>query len=207
MTSRSTPRRLLASLAALAFLALVPATASAHAELVRAIPADGETVTEPVTVLSGRYTEDLTGNSSLRVLDAAGATVATDRIDPENPRRMIARPESPLLDGTYTVRSTATSTDGHTERVTWTFTVAVAASPSPTAEPTPTASAEPSAASPTPAATPSPSIEQTASPSATAAPSDPTSGGGSDVLLPILAALAIVAVGAGFLLLRGRGTG
>jgi hypothetical protein len=120
---------------------------------------------------------------------------------------MIARPESPLLDGTYTVRSTATSTDGHTERVTWSFTVAVAASPSPTAEPTPTASAEPSSASPTPAATPSPSIEATPSPSATAGPSDPTSGGGSDVLLPILAALAIVAVGAGFLLLRGRSTG
>jgi uncharacterized protein HemX len=64
----------------------------------------------------------------------------------------------------------------------------------------------PSAAtSQTPAATASPTASPTPSPTPTASP-DPgsqTSGTG-DVLLPILAALAIVAVGAGFLLRRGR---
>ena len=72
MTSRRRAPRLVALLGALALATIFPATALAHAELVRAIPADGETVTEPVTVLSGRYSEDLTGNSNLRVLDAAG---------------------------------------------------------------------------------------------------------------------------------------
>jgi methionine-rich copper-binding protein CopC len=188
--------------AALALIVLLPAPAAAHAELVRAIPADGETVTKPVTVLSARYSEAVVGNSNLRVLDESGATVATAGIDPDDPTRMVARPDTPLGNGTYTVRSTATSADGHTERLTWTFTVAVPATPSPTPVQTRTPSA---ATSQTPAATASPTASPTPSPTPTASP-DPgsqTSGTG-DVLLPILAALAIVAVGAGFLLRRGR---
>jgi methionine-rich copper-binding protein CopC len=203
MTSWFHAARPLALFAALTLIVLLPAPAAAHAELVRAIPADGETVTEPVTVLSGRYSEDLTGNSRLEVLDASGTVVATGGIDPEDPRRMIVRPDPPLIDGTYTVRSTAVSaSDGHPERATWTFTVAVPATPSPTPLPTATPSAAPS---PTPVVTPSPTLTPAPSPTPTASP-DPgsqTSGTG-DVLLPILAALAIVAVGAGFLLRRGR---
>jgi methionine-rich copper-binding protein CopC len=205
MTPRTGARRLLVPLVpALLLVATLPASASAHAELVRAIPADGETVTKPVTVLSARYSEAVVGNSNLRVLDETGATVATAAIDPEDPRRMIARPDQPLGDGTYTVRSTATSADGHTERLTWTFTVAIPATPSPSPEPTPTP-VSPTKVLPTatPSATPSPTPPPTASPSATPGPTDPTSGTG-DVLLPIVAALAIVAIGAGFLLRRSR---
>jgi methionine-rich copper-binding protein CopC len=187
---------------AIVLLAIVPSAAVAHAELVRAIPADGETVTEPVTVLSARYSEAVTGNSNLRVLDASGATVATAGIDPDDPRRMIARPDPPLGNGTYTVRSTATSADGHTERLTWTFTVAVAATPAPSPSSSPATSASPSAAtSPTPEATASTTASP--SPSVSPDPGTPTSGTG-DVLLPIIAALAIVAIGAGFLLRRNR---
>ncbi len=209
MTSRRRAPRLVALLGALVLGVIFPATALAHAELVRAIPADGETVTEPVTVLSGRYSEDLTGNSNLRVLDAGGETVATGRIDPENPRRMIARPDAPLLDGTYTVQSlTISAADGDPDRTTWTFTVEIAASPSPPPEPSPTASAAPSAspsAEPTTAPSASPSAASAApTPAPSTDPGTPTSGTG-DVLLPILAALAIVGVGAGFLLRRGRG--
>jgi hypothetical protein len=116
-----------------------------------------------------------------------------------------------LTDGTYTVQSlTISAEDGDPDRTTWTFTVFIAAIPTkvlPTLSPT-TSPSEPTASeTPAPAATPSPTLAPTTSPSATAGPSDPTSGSGSDVLLPIIAALAIVAVGAGFLLLRGRGTG
>jgi methionine-rich copper-binding protein CopC len=202
MTQWMRSRYGLALFGALVLLAIVPSAAVAHAELVRAIPADGETVTEPVTVLSARYSEAVVGNSNLRVLDEGGATVATAAIDPDDPTRMIARPDTPLGNGTYTVRSTATSADGHTERLTWSFTVTLAATPAPSPSPTPATSESPSAAtSPTPEATPSPTASPT--PSASPDPGTATSGSG-DVLLPILAGLAIVAIGAGFLLRRNR---
>jgi hypothetical protein len=197
MIPRTTP--LLRLLAAFALLLALASPVAAHAELVRAIPADGETVTEPITVVSGRYSEDLISGSRLEITDGSGARVASGGIDPEDARRMVARPESPLTDGTYTVQSTARSADGHVERATWTFTVAVPASPSPTPEPTPT----PSDVSPSPSATASPSESPSATPTASPAPTDPASGSG-DVLLPIIAALAIVAIGAGFLLNRSR---
>jgi methionine-rich copper-binding protein CopC len=176
-------------------VAAVPAGVDAHAELLRAIPADGETVTEPVTVISGHYSQDLGGNSRLVIKDATGATVATGAIDPDDARQMVARPPTPLTEGTFTVESTSVSEeDGDIDRVTWTFTVAVPASSSPSASAEPPLTTEPSA-SPSPAGSPSPS--------ASLAPGGSTSGT-SDVLLPIIAALAIVAIGAGFLLSRSR---
>lgn len=189
----------------------LPGSVLAHAELQRAIPAEGETVTDPVTVVTGSYSQDLAANSKLLVKDASGATVATGSVDPGNVRRMIARPASPLGNGAYEVQSTSVSADdGDIERVQWTFTVALAASASPTAvaspsaEPTPICTdlcsgqpsgGEPSSASPasaSPAPSPSPAPGNSASDS-------------SNVLLPIIAALAIVAIGAGYLLNRNRG--
>jgi methionine-rich copper-binding protein CopC len=194
--------RALPWIAALSLVALVPAPVAAHAELLRPIPADGETVTEPVTVISGRYSENLVRGSRLEIVAADGATIATGGIDPDNPRRMVARPEAPLFGGTFTVESTALSVDGHVERATWTFTVAVPATPAPT--PTASVGASPSA-SPAGSPSASPTESPTVSPTPTASPSlgTPTSGTG-DVLLPIIAALALVALGAGFLLNRGR---
>lgn len=186
-------------LAWLVALAL-PTAVTAHAELLRANPEDGEVVTAPVTAVTGRYSEDLKDGSRLVIKDASGASVGTGTIDPENDRRMIARFDAALRDGAYTVESTSISAeDGDVERVTWTFSVAVATpTESPSAEPTPICTDlcdGGSSAMPTPATSPSP----TASP----VPGDTTSGTG-DVLLPIIAALAIVAVGAGFLLNRSR---
>jgi hypothetical protein len=208
MRARIDGLRLSRALVAALFVALLlPATVAAHAELVRAIPADGETVTEPVTVVSGRYSEDMADNSSLEIRDASGATVATGGVDPDDDRRMVARPDAPLTDGTYTVRSTTVSAeDGDVDRVTWTFTVAVPATASPTEAPSASTAApsEAPSASPSPAESPSASASPSAAPSASPAPTTPTSSGG-DVLLPIVVALAIVAVGAGFLLNRNRG--
>jgi methionine-rich copper-binding protein CopC len=186
------------------FVVLVlPGSAVAHADLVRAIPADGETVTQPVTVISGRYSEDMAGNSRLQVLDHDGGVVATGGVDPADDRRMVARPASPLGDGTYTVKSTTVSAeDGDIDRKEWTFTVAVAAAASPTDSPSDGPGLSPSAsASVGPSSTPSASASTT--PIASPAPTTPASGS-NDVLLPIIAALAIVAVGAGFLLKRER---
>jgi methionine-rich copper-binding protein CopC len=176
----------------------LPAAATAHAELLRADPEDGEVVTTPVTAVTGRYSEDLVDGSRLVIKDASGATVGTGNVDPENDRRMVARPDATLTSGAFTVESTARSADGHVERTTWTFSVSIPATPSPTPSPSaaPSPTAEPS---PSSTASPPPSPSPTPSP----APGDATSGT-SDVLLPIIAALAIVAIGAGFLLNRSR---
>jgi methionine-rich copper-binding protein CopC len=190
-----------ASLIAAFVILAVPGSALAHAELQRAIPADGETVTDPVTVVTGTYSQDLAANSKLLVKDASGATVATGTVDPGNVRRMVARPDAPLGNGTYEVQSTSVSADdGDIERVQWTFTVAVAASPSPTEVPSV------SAGTSSPEATQSvvPSASATEAPSPSPAPGDSTSDS-SNVILPIIAALAIVAIGGAYLLNRNRG--
>jgi len=190
-----------ASLIAAFVILAVPGSALAHAELQRSIPDNGETLTDPVTVVTGTYSQDLAANSKLLVKDASGATVATGTVDPGNVRRMVARPDAPLGNGTYEVQSTSVSADdGDIERVQWTFTVAVAASPSPTEVPSV------SAGTSSPEATRSvvPSASATEAPSPSPAPGDSTSDS-SNVILPIIAALAIVAIGGVYLLNRNRG--
>ena len=203
-------------LAASLALLIVPAVALGHAELETATPADGSTVTEPVAEVSGTYSEAMAPDeSSLTVRDANGDVVAKGGVDPEDDTRMVAIPDVPLRDGDYEVRSVATATDGHLERVRWFFSVAISASPSPTTSPPPTATPT---ASETAGATPTATAEASATASvtpvpATASPSlgptpeptpstDTTAGGGGDVLLPIAIALIILGVGAAFLLSR-----
>jgi methionine-rich copper-binding protein CopC len=172
---------------------LVPGLALAHADLETATPADKSTVTEPVVEVSGIYSEAMTPDgSSLVIKDAAGATVARGTVDPEDDTRMVATPAAPLGSGVYTVESTAVSTDGHAERTTWTFTVAVVATPTPTTSAAPTTAPTPAAA------TPLPSVAPTPVPSADTSPT----GSGSDVLLPIVVALVILGGGAAYLLSR-----
>ena len=190
-----------ASLIATFVILAVPGSAFAHAELQRSIPDNGETLTDPVTVVTGTYSQDLAANSKLLVKDASGATVATGTVDPGNVRRMVARPDAPLGNGTYEVRSTSVSADdGDIERVQWTFTVAVAASPSPTEVPSVSAGTS----SPEATASVVPSASATEAPSPSPAPGDSTSDS-SNVILPIIAALAIVAIGGVYLLNRNRG--
>ncbi len=90
------------------------------------------------------------------------------------------------------------------ENDTWSFTVAPAPTPSPTPAPTPASSAS---AEPTPSATPEPTPTPASSPSASPGPTDPAGSTDSDVILPIVAALAIVlVVGAVLLSRRNRPT-
>jgi copper resistance protein C len=174
----------------------VPAIAAAHAELVEATPAAGSIVTEPVSEVSAIYSEDLTDESRLGVLDENGVRIAVGRVDPANRRRMVATLDPAVVAGTFTVRSTAIATDGHLERTQWTFTVAVPVTPRPT----------PAGQSSAPATSePSATPEPTASPTPTASPAPGSdAGSGSDVILPIIAGLAIITIGAGLLLSRSR---
>ena len=183
-------------------LALVPGLVLGHAELETATPEDGSTVTEPVTEVSGIYSEAMRPDgSSLVVKDSSGATVARGTVDPEDDTRMVATPATSLANGRYRVESTAVAKDGHVEHAIWRFTVAVAPTPSPTPVVTaaPTASVPAQSAAPTPApATSVPSAAPTPIPSADGS----TTGSGGDVVLPIIVALIVLGAGAAYLLTR-----
>ena len=174
---------------------------SAHAEVVTATPAQGSTVTEPVTQVVVTYSEGLDPDSRLGILDSSGNRIAVGQPDSAGSQRMVATLDPALTSGTYTVRSTSIATDGHLERTQWTFTVNVPASPEPT--PTGQASSEPSVA---PSLTPSAVATAAASPSPSPPP-DTSNSSGSDAIVPIIAALAIVALGGVFLMTRGRRSG
>ena len=194
------------ALVAAAFLVLLtPVTALGHAALDSSTPADGETVTGTPSTIDAAYTETLDpGGSSLVLVDASGTEIATGGVttttEPTKEMSITGLPD--LAPGTYTVRSTTKSTaDGDVDRTTWSFTVVAA--PSPTSSPTPGSSlipaASPSAAASAPAVASAPAATPAASPSGG---DDQAAGGTSDVLLPIVAGLAIVVVAAVWLASR-----
>jgi copper resistance protein C len=184
---------------------LVPGLVVGHSELQTPTPADKSSVTTPVTQVSGTFTESIKKDgSSLLVKDATGTTVAQGGVDPADDKVMTASPTTPLANGSYTVQwTTISADDGDLARGTWTFTVAVAGTPSPAATTGASASAAPTA---TPSAVPTVAPTPAASPSPSGGGSD-TSGGGSDVILPIVIALVVLGAGAAYLLSRrGRPT-
>ena len=182
----------------------MPALVAAHAGLERSTPADGETVQGSPRVIRGFFTEELADGSEMALLDATGTTIATGTIDPANPTRMRIDPPE-LEPGDYEVQWKTFADDGHLETGTFTFTVSAAITPPPSVPP----SGPPTPSSPV-SAPPSASAEPTES--AVAAPS-PTEGdatppanaaGTTDVLFPIIAAVVLVAVLGGYLLMRRR---
>ena len=172
--------------AALLVAFLIPGSVVAHAALDVPTPADGTTVEGAPTDVAGTFTQDLeTGGSSIQLRNAAGEVIATGGVDPADDRRIVITELPELAPGDYEVRwTTLSAEDGELERGTWTFTVAPAASP------TAALTAEPTAAA------------STAAPSSTDV--DDSNPSSTDVLLPIVAGLAIVLIAAG-LLLRRRG--
>lgn len=182
--------------AALVFLLAVPGVAAAHSELESSDPADGAVLeaSPPEIVLT--FSESLDPQkSSISLRDASGTEVASARVDPDDDTVMRLTPQT-LEAGAYEIRWTSVADDGDLLRGTVHFEVAAAAvTPSPTVEPSE-----------------SPSAVATASGEPTNAPSPaPSAAGGqtassSDVILPILAAIVLIAV-LGAWLLRNRARG
>lgn len=191
-----------ATLFALSLIVLLPGSVLAHADLDTPTPADGATVQGAPPTIEATFTQDVDPDgSSLQLRDAAGAVVATGSVDPDKPRRMVIDPVPDLPAGEYEIRwTTFSAEDGEgPERGTWTFMVTAPPTPEPTPEPTPA-----------PSLTPVPTPEPTATPEASAAPSPTIEPGptgpadaDSDVLIPIVLGLALVAV-AGAVLMRRR---
>ena len=189
----------IARIVAAAFLIafLVPGSVAAHAALDVPTPADGTTVQGTPTEVAGTFTQDLeTDGSSLQLRNAAGDVLAMGAVDPADARRMIITALPELEPGDYEVRwVTLSAEDGELERDTWTFTVVAAAGTTmaPTTTPSPTLT------SPTPTVAPTIEPSEDASSFTDFDNSNPS---GTDVLLPIVAGLAIVLVAAGALLRR-----
>ena len=178
---------------------VMPLVALAHAELESASPPDGAVLDAAPTEIVLTFTEELdAAKSHMELIGPNGEQVAAGVADPANEKAMRIDPPA-LGPGAYEIRSTAVAAhDGALKREVLTFTVN-APSPTPTETPTaaPSASATPS---------PSPSASPSASPTPAPSAGGPTSASGADVLVPIIAALIVIAL-LGAMLLRGRSRG
>jgi methionine-rich copper-binding protein CopC len=186
-------RRLPVALVLFAVLAATPASALGHAELDTVTPADKATVQGSPAEIVLTFTQNLDSEkSSIRVVNPAGTVVVQGGTVPSgSPREMHLAVPTALAVGTYTIRWTSfSSEDQEQARGTTTFTVGAAATPSPTAVPS--------------VPGPSPSTVPSAAPPASS-PSPPTTPAASttDALIPIVAALLVLAA-LGAWLLRGR---
>jgi methionine-rich copper-binding protein CopC len=178
---------------------LVPGLVLAHAELDTPTPADKSTVTTPVTEVSGTFIQRMkVDGSTLVVKLVGGGTVAEGGVDPADDKRMVATPTSPLESGSYQVEWTTTSAeDNEIARGTWTFTVAVPPSQSPTPAAIAAVSAAPAASVSVP-----PSAIASLPPTPVPSADGSSTGSGSDVILPIIIALVVLGAGAAYLLSR-----
>ena len=181
---------------------VAPDAILAHAALDTVTPADQSTVAGSPAGIVMTFVENLDpARSSIRVVDAAGTVVAEGGTVPGgNPREMDLALATSLAAGVYTIRWTTFSTeDNEQARGTTTFTVAAASTPSP--------SPTPSVATAAPSVAPSvaPSIPPAGSASPSAPPTAPAAST-SDAVIPIVAALLVLA-GLGVWLLRGRSRG
>jgi methionine-rich copper-binding protein CopC len=187
-------------LAAFAFIAALaaPSAVLGHAELDTMTPATGSTVTAAPTQIVATFTEPLDpAKSSLVLVTSGGAQVASGGVVAADDAKKMTLALPSLAAGAYEIRwTTASALDGDLDRGTTTFTYAPAA---PSASPSSAASATPAASA---AATPSPSIAATVAPSPSGT-GQPASASTSDLLIPIVVAVILVA-GLGYWLLRGR---
>ena len=190
------PRSLLA-LAALLFV-LVPGTpAWAHNALAEATPAKNATLAEAPSEVRLRFLQKLDPDyTTITVSDAAKAKVAISEPEVDGTTGRVTL-GAPLANGVYTVAYQVVSTDGHTVKGSYQFTVEDPAAP---AEPGP-AAGEPSPAVSSPAPAASPAASATGTPVLSADSGDSS---GSTVVALIAGIVAVLAAGAAFLFLRRR---
>jgi methionine-rich copper-binding protein CopC len=178
----------------------LPLIVSAHSELVSAIPADGSTVSGTPEEIVLTFDADLNPDkSSIVLIDSAGTKLITAGVDPDDKRVMRLTPPA-VQPGAYEVDWTSVALDdGDLLRGKVHFTISAPSAP-PSAVPSEAAA---TSAAPSPSTSPQPAATPT--PAASIAPS-PTGSSGADAILPIVAAIILIAV-LGAILLRGRRSG
>ncbi len=192
--------RMLAATTLAALLVLSAASAVlGHSDLVASDPADTAVLATPPTTVTLTFSEDLDpGKSSFRLVGPAG-TVGTGSVSADPV--VMTLDGLALAPGDYEIQWTSAALDGDILRGTLTFTVSqpAQASEAPSAEPS--ATVEPSVAA---SAEPSSDASSTPTPTSSAAASSEPPPGSGDVVLPIVIALALVAVVGVYLLRRSR---
>ena len=207
-------RRLVPLLCALALVLSVAAPVLADASLVRSTPDDKAVLATPPGAVTLRFSEGLDGGKSSFRLVGPGGEVGTGRPTRDG-GRVMSLADLDLGPGAYTVKWVVGSEDGHLVRGTVRFTVLeptpVPATPSPV--PTEAASADASEEPPaTPSAAPPTALATPVEPTRPAASEDPgedldpvaTTGSGTDILVVIVAALALVGGMGAWILRRNR---
>ena len=185
MRAVSSPsRRRLTALLTLAGLLLLPAGVLSHAQLVSADPAPDSTLDTPPSRVAATFNDELDGGkSSLVLVGPDGQTVATGGVAADD-LHVLAVPVPPLGPGTYEVRWTAATADGHIERGTYRFTVAAVPTAGPTITAPPSSTVPSAGPSSTPTPTPTPTPEPLATP-------PPTGGSGGDSGFGLVVAAAV----------------
>ncbi len=167
----------------------------AHAELVSSDPADGAQLATPPTTITLTFSEGVVASRSSFDLLLSGQRVGTGKAAKDGDTTMSLGGLT-LAPGEYTIQWTSVADDGDLLRGTVTFTV-LAPTPAPSVA---VASASPSAAPSPTRATPT-AVAPTSQASADATPVAST---GTDVLLPIVVGLVLIAGVGAFLFRRTR---
>ena len=192
---------------------LVAAPALAHADLVSSTPEDGSELASPPTSVELAFSEGLdAGKSSFRLIGPDG-DVGTGTASKDGSSTMLLD-GLVLAPGAYRIKWTAAAEDGHVERGSLGFTVSapteapVTPSPVPTTVPTAGATTTPTTAPPTEAPSTTAPTAQPASASPAGSPAtvegEPAAASGTDVLIPIVVGLVLVAGVGAFVLRRSR---
>ncbi len=121
-------RRLLLALAAAATLA-VPASASAHANLVRTQPANGAVLARPPAAVRVIFDDDVRRGPGIAAVQNGGGSILAGSPRVEGGRTLVMPLRAGLVDGDYSVRWSIVSDDGHLESGVLAFAVGVGRPP------------------------------------------------------------------------------
>ncbi len=121
-------RRLLLALAAAATLA-VPASASAHATLVRTQPANGAVLARPPAAVRVIFDDDVRRGPGIAAVQNGGGSILAGSPRVEGGRTLVMPLRAGLVDGDYSVRWSIVSDDGHLESGVLAFAVGVGRPP------------------------------------------------------------------------------
>lgn len=115
-------KKLLSSMSALALAAVIATPAFAHTHLTETNPADGATVTEPLTELTLQFDGQVGEGSFIELTASSGEEISLPSIEIGD-MNMVATFAEPLSNDNYTVEWSIISADGHPLQGSYTFTV------------------------------------------------------------------------------------
>jgi hypothetical protein len=209
---KTLPCSLVPGVAALLLALAVTTPALAHAELVSSDPDDKAVLASPPSVITLTFSDGLDQGKSSFKLSGPDGTVGTGKPALQGGKAMTLDGLA-LAPGAYTIAWTAAADDGHVERGKLSFSVSEPTPAPRTPSPTPASTEAPAptatSAAPTEApvslapASSAPAVSPAASP-ADGRDAAPASASGTDVLVPIVVGLVLVAGLGGFLLSRSR---